>query len=121
ALTARLLALCRRADKGLGDRITTVRRAAVMLGLEAVQAAVLSVQVYELMQRVARRPGDDPAAPHAIPFDRAGFWRYSIGVACAAELIAEATAPARRGRPAPGAPLTHSPGEHFVVGLLHGV
>ena len=34
------LGLCRRADKGLGDRITTVRRAVVMLGLEAVQAAV---------------------------------------------------------------------------------
>src|SRR4051794_35632262 len=51
ALTARLLGLCRRADKGLGERITTVRRAVVMLGLEAVQAAVLSIAVYELMER----------------------------------------------------------------------
>ena len=53
ALTARLLGLCRRADKGLGDRITTVRRAVVMLGLEAVQAAALSVAVYELMEGCA--------------------------------------------------------------------
>src|SRR6266850_1126606 len=48
-LTARLLGLCRRADKGWGDRITTVRRAVVMLGLEAVQAAALSVSVYDVM------------------------------------------------------------------------
>src|ERR1044071_3763346 len=36
-LTARLLGICRRADKGWGDRVTTVRRAVVMLGLDAVQ------------------------------------------------------------------------------------
>src|SRR4051812_9239420 len=60
ALSARLLGLCRRADKGLGDRITTVRRAVVMLGLEAVQAAALSVSVYDVMATV----GSDGAAQH---------------------------------------------------------
>src|SRR2546423_6331964 len=94
-LTARLLGLCRRADKGLGDRITTVRRAVVMLGLEAVQAAVLSVAVYELMAGYSPdSSGVDTVATvgSAHPFDRVGFWRHSIAVASASELIAEAHA-----------------------------
>ena len=37
AMTGRILGLCRRADKGLGDRITTVKRAVLMLGIEAVR------------------------------------------------------------------------------------
>src|SRR3954467_12196917 len=59
ALSARLLGLCRRAGKGLGDRITTVRRAVVMLGLEAVQAAALSVAAYDVMATVGPRGLDD--------------------------------------------------------------
>lgn len=126
ALTARLLGMCRRADRGLGDRITTVRRAVVMLGLEAVQSAVLSVQVYELMSRLGAGPraeGEPPGRPgeHGglARFDRAGFWRYCVGVACAAELIAEAHAPPRaEGRGRDAGP---SPDEHFVAGLLHGL
>src|SRR5690606_33811893 len=57
-LTAKLLGLCRRADRGLGDRITTVRRAVVMLGLETVQAAALSVAVFEVMQGCTSRLDD---------------------------------------------------------------
>ena len=110
ALTAKLLGLCRKADKGLGDRITTVRRAVVMLGLEAVQAAVLSVTVYDLMQRCSPRI-DEPAATGAettLDFDRAGFWMHSVAVASASELIA-----------AGHVDLGVKAEEAFVAGLLH--
>src|SRR4051812_2336980 len=112
SLTARLLGLCRRADKGLGDRITTVRRAVVMLGLEAVQAAVLSVAVYEIMEGCAPEfdAGDEDTPPGSttLEFDREGFWKHSIAVASASELIADGHLD-----------LGVKPEEAFVAGLLH--
>ena len=115
ALTSKIIGLCRRAALGLGDRITTVRRALVMLGFDAVRAAVLSVSVYELLSDEARhRDGllaestGEPESKRA--FDRVGFWMYSIGVASAAELLA------RKNRK-----LRVKPDEAFVAGLLHGI
>jgi len=52
ALTAKILSICQRVATGVPRSITTVRRAVVMLGWEAVQSAILSVQIYELL-----RPG----------------------------------------------------------------
>ncbi len=115
ALTAKLLGLCRRADKGLGDRITTVRRAVVMLGLEAVQAAVLSIAVYELMERTmpsfdeqVAGGGAGESSDAVATFDREGFWKHSIAVGSACELIAEGHSD-----------LDVAPEEAFVAGLLH--
>ena len=51
ALTSRVLGLCRGAGLGLGERITTARRAVLMLGLDSVQSAVLGVAVYEVIHR----------------------------------------------------------------------
>src|SRR5215831_8005618 len=51
ALSTRILGLCRKADRGLGDRITTVKRAVLMLGIESVRSAALSVSVYDLMSK----------------------------------------------------------------------
>src|SRR3954463_5251773 len=51
ALSTRILGICRKADRGLGDRITTVKRAVLMLGIESVRAAALSVSVYDLMSK----------------------------------------------------------------------
>ncbi|MBL9032601.1 MAG: HDOD domain-containing protein [Phycisphaerae bacterium] len=110
AMTARLLAMCRRADRGLGDRITTVRRAVVMLGIEAVQAAVLSVAVFQAMSACAPRT-DEPESPRddaTASFDREGFWRHSVATACAAERLAESHMD-----------LGVRPEEAFVAGLLH--
>lgn len=110
ALTARILGLCARADKGLSDRITTVRKAVVMLGLEAVQAAALSVCVYDLFDEARPRRGEMESAPDAREnlFERAGFWEHALGVACASELIAAA-------HPKLGV----LPPEAFTAGLLH--
>ena len=103
ALSATILALCRTSDKGLGDKITTVRRAVIMLGLETLQAAVLSVYVYEQLESHAELRDSGI-------FDRSGFWIHSIAVACAAEQIARAFPELRV-----------APEEAYLAGLLHDV
>ncbi|MFM9996696.1 MAG: HDOD domain-containing protein [Phycisphaerales bacterium] len=108
ALTARILGLCRRADRPVLERITTVRRAVVMVGLEAVQSAVLSVSVYELMDGAGAGAEADDDEPREHRFDRKGFWTHCVAVACASELIADA----HDG-------LKVVPEEAFVAGLLH--
>ena len=80
ALTTKVLSLVRRAHLGAGREITTVAQAVVMLGLAAIRNAVLSVQVYEMF--AAAEPGDESA------LDRTEFWKHSLAVACAAQLIA---------------------------------
>ncbi len=112
ALTAMVLGLVRRAEHGLGDKIETVRRAVVMLGLEAVQSAVLSVSVYELMNQrgsdLDRAEFDeDEDEGNAPAFDHAGLWKHAVSVAVASELIARSE---RK--------LKVSPEGAFVSGLL---
>lgn len=106
ALTGRMLALCRRASTGAGQPVTTARRAAVLLGLESVQSAVLSVQVYDLMARPAGM--DEGGAGRGCGLDRDGFWRHSLAVACCAELLA-----------AEHRELKVRPDEAFTAGLMH--
>lgn len=101
AMSTTILRLCRTADKGLGDRVSTVRRAVIMLGLETVQVAALSVHVYR--QLTHRRKAD-----HGSAFDHTGFWVHSLCVACACERIATA-------HPAMGV----SPERAYLGGLLH--
>jgi HD-like signal output (HDOD) protein/signal transduction histidine kinase len=101
ALTARVLRLCRRADRATANEITTIDRAVVLVGLEAVRAAMLSVEVYGLV----KTESDAPAT-----FDRAAFWRHSLAVACCAELLAEKHESAGLGV---------RPQEAFLCGILH--
>lgn len=123
AMTAKVLSLCARASLGVSRQVTTVDRAVVLLGLHAVQAAVLSVQVVDWMGRMGMGPegaaseAEEPAtrrrraaASAGGPvFDHVGFWRHSIAVACAAELIAREMGGGKDVRP----------GEAFVAGLMH--
>lgn len=104
ALSAKMLALCRRADRGVANRITTIDRAVVMLGMEAVRSALLSVEVYRALEP---EPGAGPAAPG---LNRTELWRHCLAVACACELIAE------RHRSVMG---QWKPAEAFLAGLLH--
>ena len=111
-LTARVLSLCRRAELGLGSRVTTVERAVVLLGLEAVQSVVLSVQVIDWAREVERARGAS-RTPHeggapGVNFNMSGFWRHSIATACCAELLAK-----KHKR------LGVSPSEAFAAGLMH--
>lgn len=110
-LSARVLSLCRRAALGISQPITTVRRAATMLGLETLQATLLSVQVYEVLRQHDRalQARDRAALAHDLtPFDRVGFWLHALAVASVAEGLARAQ-PALRVRPE----------EAFTAGLLH--
>jgi len=107
ALTTMLLSMCRRASTGLGDAVTTVDRAVVMLGLEAVRSALLSVHVYELMEHET-----EPAGGPAEGVDRAALWRRQLAAACASERLARELKPS-------GDALR--PEEAFTAGLLHGL
>lgn len=118
ALSAKILGLCRRASMGMARQINTVRRAVSMLGLDSVRSAVVSVSVYELMRRVqseqaqkldekrASKAGTDTGAT----FDRAGYWKHSIAVACTAELLAQELAGSKV-----------APEEAFLAGMIHGI
>jgi len=113
ALTAKVLSLCKMADKGVRTEVLTVERAVVLLGFQAIRNAVLSLKVFEIFDSA---PADEltrggEASDEPEPFDRAGFWSHSLAVAILAELIAKNH---------PG----HKdlvPEEAFVCGLLHDV
>ena len=49
SLTGKVLSLCRRSDRGVSETVTNVQHAVTLVGLEAIQSAVLSVEVYSLM------------------------------------------------------------------------
>ncbi|MEO0511444.1 MAG: HDOD domain-containing protein [Planctomycetota bacterium] len=100
SLTGRVLAMCRRANVGLGSQITTVESAVKMLGLEAIRSTVLSVEVYEALS-----DGVDEGL-----FDRVGYWRHALGVACCGEMLAK-----RLRLP------SVKPEHAFVAGVLHGL
>jgi putative nucleotidyltransferase with HDIG domain len=108
ALTARVLQLVHSAESGVRGQVNTVERAVVLLGFERVRCAVLALSVFELFSdtrpaahRSASQSADQPT------FSRNQFWHHCIGVACCAELLAEAL------------PGQVDPGEAFVCGLLH--
>ncbi len=104
ALSARMLSLCKSADAGLGDRITTVRRAVIMLGIEAVRAAVLSVVVFEQLAVNESEKGEGSL------FDIEGFWTRAIAVACVSERIVLS----RR-------EMDIAPEQAYLAGLVHGL
>src|SRR5882757_5546430 len=81
SLSVRLLQPVHRADSGVRGDISTVERAVVMLGFEAVRSAVLAISVFQTM-------GGDSKISNGN-FSRDEFWKHSIAVACCAELLAE--------------------------------
>jgi putative nucleotidyltransferase with HDIG domain len=101
SLTSKILSLVRRADLGVRGDVMTIERVVALMGFEAVRNAVLSIQIYETFASV--EPHDQ------AEFDRSEFWKHSLAVACAAQLVAEATGPRTAG------------GEAFVCGLLHDI
>ena len=102
ALAGKVLAMCRTADRGVAN-VTTVERAVVLLGFEAVRGAVLSLKVLEVFE-------DAAAAPTGL--DHRALWRHSLAVGILSELIAA------EHRHAIGA---YTPAEAFICGLLHDV
>jgi putative nucleotidyltransferase with HDIG domain len=101
ALTSRILQLVNRADVG-GGEVSSLERAVVLLGFDAVRAAVLAVSVMGVF---------GPSEPGA-KFDRDAFWKHCIAVGCCCELLA--THLKQRGE-------RIDPTEAFVAGLLHDI
>lgn len=98
SLSAKLLSLAGRASTGMRAEARTVEKAVLMLGLDAVRSAVLSIKVFEMFS---------PAPKAQTPMDLREFWKHCLAVAAATQLIAQKT------------PLGVEPSEAFVCGLLH--
>jgi len=111
SLTAKILRLVHRADQGVSSDVTTVERAVVLLGFEAVRSAVLAVSVFHVFE------GHESQG--AGRFQREEFWKHSLAVACCAELLARSLAE-RSPEPAVKPPPIE-PAEAFVCGLLHDI
>jgi len=113
ALTAKVLSLCRSADKGIRNEVVTVERAVVLLGFSTIRSVVLSLKVMELFGSDAEakrlRAEFEPDGPE--PFDRSGLWTHALAVGILAELIAKAH---------PGQQ-DLSADQAFVCGLLHDI
>ncbi|MBN1347457.1 MAG: HDOD domain-containing protein [Phycisphaerae bacterium] len=101
SLTATVLSLARRANTGAGGNVSTIDKAVVLMGFNAIRNAVLSIKVFEAFGPTKQ--------DWQTAFDRAEFWKHSLAVACAARLVAQTLA----GR------VKVDPEEVFVCGLLH--
>lgn len=99
SLSAKILQMVAKSDLGAPRDVRTVEKAVVLLGFKAVRHAVLSIQVFEAFSAL-------DGGSHS-QFNRGEFWKHSLAVACAAQLIAERW------------PGYLDPEEAFVCGLLH--
>ncbi len=100
-LTAKLLAVANSAFYGLQAQVTTVQRAATVLGLREIRNIVLAVGIRALGRK----------RPVAKDFDLDGYWRHQFHVAMAARGLARALN--RRGEGRLDEDLL------FTAGLLH--
>jgi len=123
SLTAKVLSLCKTADKGVRNDVLTIDRAVVLLGFNAIRNAVLSVKVLEVFgghvdgdldqPTAGGRLAQDAAGKSKARLDRKGLWLHSLAVAIAAEQIAKAHSAGREA--------DLPPEEAFVCGLLHDI
>ena len=113
-MTARILKLCRSVHSGRGRAITEIDRAVVMLGLDTVRSAVLSLQVFETLNTEMEKHHSEQTQR----FDCSGFWRHSLAVATAARLIARAHQKNQGSKKQTDVSIP-PPEQAFVAGLLH--
>jgi signal transduction histidine kinase/HD-like signal output (HDOD) protein len=118
-LTAKVLSMCRKSDRGLRDSTMTINKAVVLLGFNAIRNAALSIKVFEVFNTpntgsknlISGECSDDGQPGLKYQFEREDFWRHSLAVGIACELIAAAH-PHRSDLPS---------SEAFVCGLMHDV
>ena len=97
-LVGRVLKLINSAYYGLGQPVTNLARAIIMLGINTVKNLALSTTVMGHLSSKNKSPG----------LDMEGFWRHSLCVGVSAKLLAK-----KRGI---DSKLTE---EYFTAGLLH--
>ncbi len=100
SLASKVLKIANSAKFGLKKEVSSLHHAGAMLGLNALRCITLGVSVMDLFA--------DQEADWAKDFDPDEFWRHNLGVAIAAEMLAE-----RFSYP--------SPEEAFLGGLLHDI
>ena len=107
SLSSKVLQLCRTSERGRIDNVTTVDRAVILLGIDIIRSAVLSVQVFELFDGIVSSGGE--VFTQRAAFDRNLFWQHSLAVAITSEMLCKASS------------LRHhfSGSEAFTSGLLH--
>lgn len=103
ALSARVVGLCSRSPRGRALGITSVERAVVLLGFDAVRSAALSVRLFEAVGKYVPDGGSS-----SYKFDSSLFWRHSLAVAVLAEQASQFL-PGVRDSTA------------FIAGLLHDI
>ncbi|MBI2922139.1 MAG: HDOD domain-containing protein [Planctomycetes bacterium] len=98
AITSKVLRVVNSSFYGFPNRISTVTHAIVILGFNTIKSIVLSTSIFDAL----KKPGKYAA------FDRAAFWRHSIGVGACSRVLAK-----RLGFTALE--------EFFIAGLLHDI
>ncbi|MBI9017451.1 MAG: HDOD domain-containing protein [Phycisphaerae bacterium] len=101
SLASKIIALATSASTGVSKSSASLSKAVVLLGFDAVRNAVLSIKVFEALKGHAQESVDG--------FDWIGFWKHSLGVACASKLLIKHIDP------------KVDPEEAFVCGLLHDI
>ncbi len=96
SLTAKVLKVVNSSFYGFPNRITTITHAIVILGFNTIKSIVLSSTIFDIFRKDAKSGG----------FDRAEFWKHSIGCGAAAKVLGR-----RLGYP--------TLEELFIAGLLH--
>ena len=99
-LVGRVLKLINSAYYGLGQPVTNLARAIIMLGINTVKNLALSTAVMGHLPANNKSPG----------LNMEGFWRHSLGVGVSAKLLAK-----KRGIDPKLAE------EYFTAGLLHDI
>ena len=99
-LVGRVLKLINSAYYGLGQHVTNLARAIIMLGINTVKNLALSTVVLEHLASKSEKTG----------LDMEGFWRHSLCVGVSAKLLAR-----KRGI---DGQLTE---EYFTAGILHDI
>ncbi|MCX6833359.1 MAG: HDOD domain-containing protein, partial [candidate division Zixibacteria bacterium] len=96
ALMARVLKAANSPYYGTSQEISSIRQAVLTLGAARVKSLSLSLSLYELSSKIGGR------------INLKDFWRHSLNVACAAELIAKKVEPSLME-------------EAFICGCLHDI
>jgi HD-like signal output (HDOD) protein len=109
ALSAKVLKLCRCSERGRALNVTTVDRAVLLLGFDALRSAVLSVQIFELFDQMQSPGGETFAKASQRVFEPMMFWQHSLAVAIACESLAGSAGLCK--------PINKA--EAFISGLLH--
>jgi HD-like signal output (HDOD) protein len=99
AIAARVIRLINSAFYGMGGKITSIRQAIVLLGLNTVKNLVLGVSVVKIFE---------DSAGGASMFDRQKFWMHTFACALGAKMIARKMN-------------LQDPEDFFLAGLLHDI